>query len=201
METFLRHFYFALAHLGGFGLLILSTLDASPLFFPLGNDLMMVALTAREHKHMPYYAVMAAIGSVLGCLTVDLPSRKGGEKGFEKVVSPKRFSRIKKRAGKNAAWALIVACLMPPPFPFTPIIAGAAAFQYPRKKLLGVVFIARLVRFTIIGVLAILFSHRIIELARSRVVQNSVLVLIVVSVGISAYVIFRLLRPAKPRTV
>lgn len=110
MDIFLRHLYFGLAHMGGFGLLILSFVDASPLFFPLGNDLLMVALTARDHSHMPYYAVMAAIGSTLGCLTVDIPSRNGGEKGFEKTVSPKRFNSIKKRVKQRGAWALVVAC-------------------------------------------------------------------------------------------
>lgn len=200
MDAFLRHAYLGLAHLGGFGLLILSTIDASPIFFPFGNDLLMVALTAREHKHMPYYAVMAAIGSTLGSLAVDIPSRMGGEKGFEKRVSRKRFNAIKKRARKDATWALIVACLMPPPFPFTPVIAGTAAFQYPRKRLLTVVLISRLARFMIVGVLAILFSRQIMELARSRVLEYVVLAIVVLSIAVSAYVIFRWVKPAKPKS-
>ena len=107
MDTIIRHIYFALAHLGGFGLLILSTVDASPLFLPFGNDLLMAALAAANHKLMLYYAAMAAAGSTLGCLLVDIPSRKGGEKGFERTVSPKRFNSIKKKVKQDAAWALI----------------------------------------------------------------------------------------------
>lgn len=197
MHNFLRHLYFGLAHLGGFGLLILSTVDSSPLFLPFGNDLLMVAVTAQNHKHMPYYALMAAVGSVLGCLTVDIPSRKGGEKGFEKTVSPKRFNSIKRRAKKSAEWALLMAALMPPPFPYTGIVAGTAAFQYPRKKLLTVIFFGRLVRFSIVGVLAILFSRRILELAHSRLVAYLAIGIVVVSVGVSGFIIYRWIKPSR----
>jgi len=201
MGTFLRYVYFELSHLGGFGLLILSAIDASPLFFPFGNDLLMVALTVREHKHMPYYAAMAAIGSTLGCLAVDIPSRTGGEKGLEKTVSPKRFKAIKKQVKERAAWTLVAACLMPPPFPFTPVIAGTAALQYPRKRLLTIVLLSRLIRFTIIGVLAILFNRRIIELARSRIVGSVVVVILVLSMAVSVFTIFRWVKPAKSKSV
>jgi hypothetical protein len=58
-----------------------------------------------------------------------------------------------------------------------------------------------LTRFTIIGVLAILFSHRIIELARSRFVEYVVLAIIVLSMAVSAYAIFRWMKPAKAKSV
>jgi len=49
--------------LGGFGLLILGVLDSSFLFMPLGNDLLMVAMTASRHVMLPYYAGMATAGT------------------------------------------------------------------------------------------------------------------------------------------
>jgi membrane protein DedA with SNARE-associated domain len=196
MHRFLRHGFFILAHWGGLGLLILSFVDSTPLYVPLGNDLLMVVVTARDHKLLFYYALMAAVGSVLGCLTVDFPGRKGGEKGFEKAVSPKRFASIKKRAQKNAAWALAVASLMPPPFPYTAVVAGTAAFQYPRKRLLTVIFFSRFARFSIVGALAILFSRDILRLARSRVVDYIVIALVVISVAGSAFVVWRWIKPS-----
>lgn len=133
-QSVIHHLYVALAHLGGFGLLILSLIDSSPLSVPLGNDLLMVAMTANQHARLPYYAAMATLGSVLGCLIVDVLSRKSGEKGFEKTVGRQRLERLRRRLKNNALWTLAVAALMPPPFPFTPVVAGTAAFQYPRKK-------------------------------------------------------------------
>ena len=190
-----------LSHLGGFGLLILNFIDSSPLFLPFGNDLFMIDMTARKHQLLFYYVVMSSVGSVLGCLVLDALSRKGGEMGFKKTVSPRRFDYIKKRVTKNAAWALVVACLAPPPFPYTPVVAGTAAFQYPRKRLLAVVFVSRFVRFSVDGVLAILFSRRIIRLAHSPIVYYAVIVLIVLSVGVSAFIVVQWIkrsRTAKP---
>jgi len=52
---------------------------------------------------------------------------------------------------EHAAWAVVIACIAPPPFPFTVVIAAASAFQYPRARLLGLVFAARLVRYSLLA--------------------------------------------------
>ena len=81
-----------LANLGGFGLLILSFLDSSPLFIPFGNDLLMIALTASRHQLLVYSALMVTAGSTVGCLVVDVLSRKGGEEGLERAVPRRRLN-------------------------------------------------------------------------------------------------------------
>jgi len=183
--------YTALLQLGGLGLLILGIFDSSfLLFLPLANDLLMVALTANRPALLPFYAVMAAAGSVIGCLITDLVARKGGEEGLEKHVPRGRLEYVKKKVKKNAAWALVLASIIPPPFPFTPFIAAAAALEYPRKKLLAVVAAARLARFFIVGALAIAFGPRILRLADSPVMRGSIEALIIISIGGSALSIY-----------
>jgi len=192
-----RHIFHVLAHLGGFGLLILSFVDSTPLYVPFGNDLLMVVLTANRHGLIAYYALMAAAGSALGCLTVDAPSRKGGEKGLEKALSARRLNYVKKRVKKSAAWALALGCVLPPPFPFTGIVAGAAALQYPRKRLVVVVFFSRLARFLIVGTLGIFFGRGVLRLVRSPVVIYVVVGLMVVSIAGSAFAIVNLIRRSR----
>jgi membrane protein YqaA with SNARE-associated domain len=183
-KSILRHLVRTFARLGGPGLLALSALDSSPLFIPFGNDLLFVALAARQHERMMYYALMATFGSVLGCLVDDALSRKGGEKGLEKRLSARQFASIKKYTKKSAAWALGVASLMPPPFPFTAFVIGAAALQYPRKKLLLVVSLTRLARFLIEGLLAIYIGRKlVVRFARSPVIEYVVGGLLVVSIA------------------
>jgi hypothetical protein len=47
------------------------------------------------------------------------------------MMSRKRLNYLKKKMSQSAAVPLIVACLAPPPFPFTAVVAAASAFQYP----------------------------------------------------------------------
>ncbi|MBZ5586116.1 MAG: hypothetical protein LAQ30_28795 [Acidobacteriia bacterium] len=168
--------------LGGFGLLALGILDSSFLFAPLGNDILVVTMTARNHSvaRMLYYSMMSTAGSVLGCLLVDLVFRRAGEKGLEKHLPPRRLDYVKRKVTQDAAWALVIASLAPPPFPFTPFIMATSALQYPRKKMLILTGAARMVRFTGLGVLALFFGKRILKWAESDVVQGLLVGLIVV---------------------
>ena len=158
---------------GGLGLLVLGILDSSFLFAPLGNDLLVIAMTARKHSipYMLYYAAMSTIGSVIGCLLVDVVFRKAGEKGLEKHLSKRRLEYVKRKVTANAAWALVVAAIAPPPFPFTPFVMAASALQYPRKRMLVVTGAARMVRFTALGLLAYWFGRRILSWLNADVTQ------------------------------
>jgi membrane protein YqaA with SNARE-associated domain len=188
-----------LTHLGGFGVLALSTLDSSPLMIPFGNDLLLIAMIARKHHLLLYYVLMASFGSVLGCLIVDALSRKGGEKGLEKTLGRRRLAFVKRRVNKSAVGALAFAALMPPPFPFTGFVAGAAALQYPRKRLLTVLFISRLARFLIEGVLAMMFSGALLRAIQSSTAEYIIGGLVVVSIAGSAFAIHSWFRRNEPR--
>jgi membrane protein YqaA with SNARE-associated domain len=193
-ERLIHHLFYILAHLGGFGLLIVSFIDSSPLIIPFGNDLLMIAMSARRHDLLVYYALMATAGSALGTLTVDSLGRKGGEKGLEKIVPRRQLDYIKRKTRKDAAWALTIASLVPPPFPFTGFIAAAAALEYPRKRLLTVVSLSRLARFLTEGVLGILLGRRLLRLVQSPVVVYFVVALIVISIAGSILAVLSLVR-------
>jgi uncharacterized membrane protein YdjX (TVP38/TMEM64 family) len=125
-------------------------------------------LLARDHRHFWIYVPIAALGSTIGVFLLDLVCRKGGEEGLTKMLKPKRFEYLKKKMEKGAGFAIALACIAPPPFPFTAVIAAASAFEYPRPRLLTIAFLTRLVRFSLIGLAAILLGRQILEIARSR---------------------------------
>jgi membrane protein YqaA with SNARE-associated domain len=195
-----RGFFHSIAlwffHLGGFGLLLLGIIDSSPLSAPLTNDLLVVALSASHPHRMIYYAVMAAIGSTLGSLSVDAISRKAESK-ISETVSSRRFKFVESQIRKHAAWTLALACLIPPPFPFTPFVAAAAATGYSRKKLLSIIAAVRFIRFFIEGTLAVFYGRRILALAQSPGVRYTVIVLIVAALGLSGFSIFRWVQKAR----
>lgn len=119
VHALVRHLYLRLAHLGPWGLLILGALDSSFLFLPLGNDLLIVGLTTQHPEILPLYAPVATLGSILGCIFLDLVVRKQGEEGLEKIAGKKRMKYLKKKIAERAAFSLALASLAPPPFPFT----------------------------------------------------------------------------------
>ncbi len=168
MSNLLHHLLRFLFHLGYFGPFVLGIFDSSFLFLPFGNDLLVLALTARHHQGYLLYVLSAACGSSVGVLLLDLLARKLGEGGVTKVVGQKRFEYLKRKVSEHGAKALIVGCLAPPPFPFTMAVAVNSALGYPRKRLMIIVGLTRAVRFLILGALAIKYGHSIIHILNSE---------------------------------
>ncbi len=145
----------------------MGVMDSSFLFLPFGNDLLVIALTARHHQGYLLYVLAAACGSTLGVFFIDLVSRKLGEEGVKKIAGQRRFDYLKRKIGQHGFLALFVACLAPPPFPFTIVVAILCALGYPTVRLLTAVAIGRASRFLILGYLAIHFGRQIIHIINS----------------------------------
>jgi len=189
----------SLAHLGVFGLLILGALDDSFLFLPLGNDLLLITLTVRNHAHLPLYVAGAACGSTLGCYVLDLFVRKHAGEGLKRVLSPARFKYVEKKVRGRAAGAVLIASLAPPPFAFTAVIAAASALHYPRVKMLALIALGRAVRFAIVGLLAISFGKHLIRIAQSTTFEWVMTGFIVMCAAGSVYSIYQWVRESKSR--
>jgi membrane protein YqaA with SNARE-associated domain len=186
----------ALFRAGGLGVLTLGIFDSSPLVVPMGNDLLVLALCARYHSRVWYYVLMATAGSVIGCLVTDWVSRKSEGKQ-EKFLSPNQLRLLRNLVEKHAGWTLFVASMMPPPFPFTAIVAGAAAFRYPRTRLMTVVSLGRLLRFSIEAALAIHYGRWIIRQSQAPWLDHAMIALIVISIAASAFSMYEWSQKAK----
>jgi membrane protein YqaA with SNARE-associated domain len=116
-------------HLGVFGPFLLEALDSSFLYMPLANELLLVTLITRDGAGWMWivYAAMSALGSLAGVLLVDSLMRKAGKKGLEKFVRPKRVEWLKVRLEQRAGWVVVIASVMPPPFPFRAVVLTASA--------------------------------------------------------------------------
>src|SRR5436305_365805 len=109
----LAHFFYSL---GGLGLLLLGTLDSSFLMLPLGNDLLVVALTAAHREHLFYYVLMATAGSAAGVWILHLAASKMGQKAIEGENKSKQVEYVEKKVEKYGALAIAMAALAPPGF-------------------------------------------------------------------------------------
>ena len=193
----MRHLLRYFVSLGAAGLVAMGILDSSFLFLPTGNDLLLIVLTVRNHKDVVSYVIAAAFGSMLCVLLLDVVSRKIGEQGLKRVISPKQLEYVKGKIKSQAPIMLVAAALSPPPFPFTAIVAAASAFQYPRLRLLGVILAGRLVRFTIVGYVAIRFGRPIIAFMRSEEFRWAIGVFAAICVAGSVVSVMKWVRATK----
>jgi membrane protein YqaA with SNARE-associated domain len=167
-------------HLGYFAPLLMGVFDSSFLFLPFGNDLLLVVLVSRHHHNIPLLVISGALGSTLGVFLLSLVAGKLGEEGIRKMAGERRFKKLQARFQKGGGWAVLLATLAPPPFPFTTVIAAAAALQYPRGRLLGLNFLGRGVRFTVLAILAFKFGRQVLRIANSTPFRWTMIVFIAV---------------------
>ena len=182
--------------MGLLGLFLMSALDSSFLVLPFGNDLLLIALVSANRESLWWiaYVIVSATGSVVGVFFVDLIMRKAGETGLERFVSRKRIDKLKAKLENKGGITVFVATLIPPPFPFTPVVMTASALQSPRGQLLIAVFLGRLLRFGIEAVLALYFGRQLIAFMNSDVVTYIVYGLIGIGIVLSTLSLLRWLK-------
>ena len=88
---------FALA-IGGPGLFIIAFLDSSFLSFPQVNDLLVISMVVQHPVRMVYYAAMATLGSVAGCLAIyDVAPQRRRRAGPPPIQGPAPRARTPAR--------------------------------------------------------------------------------------------------------
>jgi membrane protein YqaA with SNARE-associated domain len=116
--------------LGGIGLFISAFIDSSFVPLPLVTDLMLMELSSRHPVRMPYYAGMAAVGSLGGCIWIYWLARKGGQAYYRKTQghAPGKFRKLIQTYPMASVFFPAVA---PFPVPFKPFVIAQGVFQVP----------------------------------------------------------------------
>jgi membrane protein YqaA with SNARE-associated domain len=173
--------------LGAPGLFLISFLDSSVLTFPVINDLLLIELSIQHPARMPLYALMAALGSVLGCVLLYFIARKGGEALFHQKAG-KHAHAIRHWVVQNGFLGMLIAALLPPPTPFKIFVFAAGVFEVPLHSYTTAITIARLFRYFGIGYLAIRYGADALPYLMRHKLRVTVLV---ISLVIVSYVLSR----------
>ncbi len=177
------------------GLIILGALDSSLIFFlPLGIDVAVVILSARQPELFGLYALLAAVGSLIGAGVTFWIGRKVGEHGLRRLISPSRLKRIEARVGESAAISTGILALIPPPFPFTAFVLTAGALRANPWSFLLALTSARVVRFGIEAALAARYGASILRWMESSVFEviiGALTALAIVGTIVSALAVIR----------
>ena len=176
---------------GGPGLFLVAFLDSSFLSLPEINDVLVVLMVTRNEELMPYYAAMATLGSITGCLVLYGLGRKGGE-----AILQKRFSgpRVEKAMGlfrRFGVLAIIVPALLPPPAPFKVFVLLSGVTRVPWPRFCGAVAVGRGVRYFGEGLLAVRYGDEAVELLRANGPLVSLVLAVVVLLGVGTYILMR----------
>jgi membrane protein YqaA with SNARE-associated domain len=175
-------------------MIVVGALDSSLLSLPEINDYLVVARCLSDPKSVFYFPLFAAAGSVLGCLLLYTIMRRGGQAVMRRRFSAENIARVERAYARFGFLALAVPALLPPPMPFKIFVATAGALEYPRWRFILTVMIARTVRYSVEGVLVLLYGRRILHFVRI----NGLFILSVTAglliVGVGVYVLAKHIR-------
>jgi membrane protein YqaA with SNARE-associated domain len=152
--TRVSDFFYAL---GPFGLFAVALLDSAFIPLPGGPDALMIALTLAHPRLMVLYALLAALGSAIGCVILYFISRRAGSRALRKF-SPAKQARVKELIDRYDVLSVLVASLMPPPFPFKLFVITAGVFRFSVTRFTLAILAGRMFRFLLEGYFVIRYG-------------------------------------------
>jgi membrane protein YqaA with SNARE-associated domain len=142
---------------GAFGLFLVALLDSSFVPLPSSADALMLLLSATYPSWMLLYAFMATSGSALGCLILYLVSRRAGARALNRFSEAKQ-TRVKNLIERYDMMAVLVATLLPPPFPFKLFVVTAGVFRFSLVRFMLAIVVGRGFRFLLEGYFAVRYG-------------------------------------------
>ena len=186
---------FALS-IGGPGLFIVAFLDSSFLSLPEINDLLVILLVIQHKERMAYYALLATLGSVAGCLVLYFLGRKGGEALVRRRFSGPRLDRAMALYHHYGVLAVAIPAILPPPSPFKIFVLLAGVARLPVLQFVTAIALARGLRYFGEGWLAVRYGDQAIALLEENGRTVSLVVAAVVVAAVVAYLLLSRRRPA-----
>ena len=197
MKTFLAWLQaFALA-IGGPGLLIIAFLDSSFLSLPQLNDLLVVTMVVPHPARFAYYALMATLGSLAGCLALYVVGRRGGDALLRTRFGSGYMQRVTRVFQQRGFVALLVAALLPPPAPFKAFVLLGGITRMPVWQFTAAIAIGRGGRFLLIALLAAWYGRQVLDWIEQHGRGVGLALAILVVVAGAAWIWWR--RRAAPR--
>ena len=142
---------------GAFGLFAVALLDSTFVPLPSSADALMILLSTTYPSWMVLYAFMATAGSAIGCWILYLISRRAGARALNKFSETKQL-RVKNWIERYDALAVLVATLLPPPFPFKLFVVTAGVFRFSLLRFMLAIIVGRTFRFLLEGYFAVRYG-------------------------------------------
>ena len=166
-------------YVAGPAMILIGALDSSLLSLPEVNDYLVMARCYTHPRAVYFFPMFAAIGSVLGCLLLYTILRRGGQAVLHRRFRREHVQKVEQAYARFGILALAIPAVLPPPMPFKIFVATAGALQFPRRKFLLTILVARSVRYYVEGTLAVFYGERV-----GRFLKDNGLIIISVVAGL-----------------
>ena len=167
--------------LGGLGLFIIGFFDSSVLSFPFVNDLLLVRFTIHSPRLMPYYVLMATLGSLFGCFWLYFLAKKGGEAMYRRSAGG-RAERIHSWVQRYKFLSVAVPAILPPPMPLKPFVLAAGVFQVPMDTFAIALVVGRGLRYSIEGFLAVRYGEQVTRYFVENKVEFAIFIILTIGI-------------------
>ena len=117
----------------------------------------MILLTIAHPRLMIVYALLATAGSTIGCVILYYVSCRTGSRALKKF-SPAKQARVKELIDRYDVLSVLVASLMPPPFPFKLFVITAGVCRFSLTRFTIAIIAGRGFRFLLEGYFAIRYG-------------------------------------------
>lgn len=138
---------------GSLGLFILCLLDSTFVPLPSSADALLIVLSAANPRWMLLYALIATLGSTIGCVILYYVSRRAGSRALSKF-SPSKQRRVKELIDRYDVLSVLVACLLPPPFPLKLFVITTGVLRLSVVRFALAIAAGRAFRYLLLGYLA-----------------------------------------------
>ena len=155
-------------YVAGPAMILIGALDSSLLSLPEINDYLVIARCYTHPETAFIFPLFPAIGSVLGCLLLYTILRRGGRAVLHRRFQMDHVLRVERAYARFGILALAIPALLPPPMPFKIFVATAGALQFPRRRFLLTIMLARSVRYYTEGMLAVFYGERVLRFLKDN---------------------------------
>lgn len=146
--------------LGAPGVFVIAFLDSSFLSIPEINDIIIITAAAQHPGTVWLYVLFTTLGSVAGCLALWALGRRGGEAFLVKRFGRERVDRTREAFRRWDVLALALPAVLPPPMPFKIFVLSAGVFDFPWKRFVVTLFVARGLRYTAWAIGGVVYGDR-----------------------------------------
>ena len=144
-------------------MILVGALDSSLLSLPEINDYLVIARCFTHPRAVVFFPLFASTGSLLGCLLLYTILQRGGLAVLHRRFKLEHVQRVERAYARFGILALAIPALLPPPMPFKIFVATAGALQFPRRRFLITILVARSIRYYVEGVLAVYYGRRVLQ--------------------------------------